>query len=89
MSARRVLFLTKSNIFVYEEYDLRQTIELNDEKVAEMIKFSRGFLLRTQNDKLKVYIEDANETTFSYLGLVELELSTNDTIHTMHLSANS
>ena len=83
------MFLTKNSVLVFEEYDLKQSFDLNGEKVSEMVKFPRGFLLRMQDDVIKVYMEDTNELTFSCLGLLELKLPPIDSLKTVRLSANS
>jgi hypothetical protein len=70
----RQLLVTATEIFVFEEHDLVQTIGFAEVSVGvvEVVKVPKGLVVRFANDTLRLLLEDSDETSFVQAGQLGL-----------------
>jgi hypothetical protein len=75
-----------------DEQEAIQTInvfENNEDEIHEVLKLSKGVLILSKKDKMKLYVEDTDELTYVYKGQVVLPAKDNQKIMKIVLSANN
>lgn len=75
-----------------DEQEVIQTInvfENNEDEIHEVLKLSKGVLILSKKDKMKLYAEDTDELTYVYKGQVVLPTKDNQKIIKIVLSANN
>lgn len=79
LPCQRTLFATSNSVYIYEDTTEVQHLPISD-GIVNVIKIPRGIILVTENQKLRLLVEDSDEVTFQDRGYLELVLDAGDSI---------
>ncbi len=87
------MLCTRNQILLMgDEQEVIQTInvfENNEDEIHEVLKLSKGVLVLSKKDKMKLYVEDTDEVTYVYKGQVILPAKDKQKIIKLALSGNN
>lgn len=68
-----MLVATKNSIYIFEEMNILQVHEMPAVKsISTITKIPKGFLVLLENHTIELYIEEADELTFVFKGMLPL-----------------